>query len=162
MGALCTLRFQPSTQAQDLPEGEPSITGTITEASPVRGGGPGNTGIIFVEEKSGRQGDYGHVIVGEDTRVLRSRGETLVEATTDELAVGQQVQVWVHGWRLSDPPRGGGRAIVIIDQAGGGTLALGSLIVSAIVLAALGVRGYVLWRQQRKTSTGGGPVSARW
>jgi hypothetical protein len=79
-----------------LPDGDPSIRGTITSLTP----GAGGEVTILVEAQGipAFEYDKASVRVSTDTLVLEGTdGPPYIEATPDDLAVGQEVYVWFTG-----------------------------------------------------------------
>lgn len=111
---LMLLAFWPD---RALPEGPPSITGTITAL-----GGPpgGDTATILVEENpkdvSGSAKDQ--VTITRATRLYREDGAALQPATIADLAIGKVVRVWHTGPVAESYPRQATAGVLVITPGG--------------------------------------------
>ena len=100
-----------------LPDGEPSIRGTITAVSASRAP---RTGWVLVEERPGEAAGSAkaRVTVAEDTRILeRAEDGALGEAGFGDLVEGRRAEAWFAGPVLESYPVQARAAAIVVSAA---------------------------------------------
>jgi hypothetical protein len=101
-----------------LPDGEPSIRGTITAVAASRAP---RTGSVLIEERPGEAAGSAkaRVTVAEDTRILvRAEDGTLRDAGFGDLVEGRRAEAWFDGPVLESYPVQARARTIVVSAAG--------------------------------------------